>query len=503
MTRPGILTACFLTAVSACSTSVFEDGGTTSTAVPPTATTAASATSTTTPPTTSASTQPAPSSPVVCCLGASGIGDDLYPDLGNGGYDVTHYDVDLVVDPATNHIEAVASISAVAEQDLVGFNLDLHGLSVAEVTVDGEPAGFARDGDELHVEPVRIEEGLSFAVTVTYQGTPDPAPAAGIPFPIGWNAQGGDTTFVVAEPDGTQTWLPSNDHPADKATFSFAITVPDTHVAVANGRLIATDPGDGFGTTVYRWQEMDPIATYLATVVVADLERRTATAGDGIPIRNYFPSSLADRLTDTFAVTDEAMGFFSAIFGAYPFDVYGVVVVGDFPGALEAQTISVFGIGAAQDRFVESIIVHELAHQWFGDSVTPARWEDIWLNEGFATYAEWLWAEHQGGSDAYQGRVAAAYSSMALGRHRPPGNPSADDLFAASVYDRGALTLHALRAAIGDDAFFTVLRDYHARYARGNATTGDFIAVAEGISDHDLGRLFEAWLYDEELPSLP
>jgi len=311
---------------------------------------------------------------------------------------------------------------------------------------------------------------------------------------------------VVAEPDGGRSWLPLNDHPSDKATYGFRITVPEPLIAAANGTLVERITDLGWSTWI--WESPHPMASYLATVVIGELaivEDQPATTASGVAIRNVLPPDLADSPPAALSSQGEMIAFFETVFGPYPFETYGIAVVDGFEAALENQTLSIFGRSFVDSsQFFETVLVHELAHQWFGNSVTPADWGDVWLNEGFATYAEWLWLEHTRGEAAYASTVAGERNQVALAPDLgPPGNPPANDLFNASVYIRGGLVLHALRSEIGDDDFFATLRQYAANHRYANASTEEFVQVAESVSGQDLDALFNDWLLAAEVPELP
>jgi aminopeptidase N len=363
-----------------------------------------------------------------------------------------------------------------------------------------------RRDDKLLVEPGSlIPSGEAFSISVAYNGTPTPILSQALPFDVGWLTDPNGTAYVIAEPDGARAWLPVNDHPSDKATYTFRITVPDPLIAAANGVHVDTITDLGWATWV--WEETHPMASYLATVVIGDLtvtRDEEATSQTGVEVRNVLPADLSAGSLSKLALQGDMIEYLAGLFGPYPFDSYGLAVVDGFDAALEDQTLSVFGRSMVDvPSFFETVIVHELSHQWFGDSVTPADWGDVWLNEGFATYAEWLWLEHTQGKTAMETTIARNRDQMAAGAYKPPGEPPADDLFNASVYIRGGLVLNALRAEVGDDAFFEILRTYADKYRYGVATTDDFIAVAESVSGQDLGQLFADWLYGDEVPPLP
>ena len=432
--------------------------------------------------------------------GAPGIGDSLYPHLGNSGYDVQHYTLDLTVhDVIAGDLEGITTIEARATQTLSSFNLDFMDFEIAKIVVNGQPADFKHNQQELTITPpTPLMENESFTVEVRYQGSPD--------FPIGWiTFEGG--SFVLSEPDGASSFYPVNNHPLDKASYTFRVTVPKPFEVGANG--ILTETTDNGQTTTFVFEARDPMASYLATINIDEFDLETSQAENGIPIRNYFPSGLPENYRKPFERQDEMLVYFSDIFGPYPFEVYGGLVIDKkFGAALETQTLSIFSIAMLDSNgstSSEEVVAHELAHQWFGDSVSLVHWVDIWLNESFATYAQVLWLEHTQGQNAVDERIREMYRVVLENRGSisPPGEPPADALFNLGVYYWGALCLHALRLEVGDDAFFQILKTYHERYKGGNVRTADFIAVAEEVSGKELSAFFDSWLYSENLAPIP
>jgi len=432
-------------------------------------------------------------------VGAAGLGDSLYPRLGNGGYDIQHYDLTLAIDPAAGAVEGVATLTAVATQPLTRFNVDLAGLTVDAVTVAGAPAAFTRRGHELAITPAAaLPAGAAFTATVAYRGIPAPIADPSVGFSrIGWQ-QEEDTIFVINEPSGAMTWFPGNNHPRDKATFTFRITAPEPFVVAANG--VETEVINNGATRTYVWEMRQPMATYLAAIYLGDFEIVTASGPDGEPIRHYFPPELEASERRAFDRVPAMMAFYSELLDApYPFEVYGGVVAPlELGYAMENQTMNLFGLDSAD----ELTIAHELMHEWFGNHVTLGDWQDIWLNEGFAFYLPMMWAESVDMLDTdamalSQWRMLDIYGSIG------PATVPPEELFGSSVYVRGGLTLHALRRTVGDELFREILREYYRRHAGGNATTADFIAAANAVSGQDLTGFFDAWLYQEELPPLP
>ncbi|MBC7815130.1 MAG: M1 family metallopeptidase [Burkholderiales bacterium] len=447
-----------------------------------------------------ANAQDATEEPIDAEPGSAGLGDSLLPESGNGGYDVQHYTIDLHLNVETGSISATTTINALATQNLSSFNLDFSGLEISRVRVNQQVAEFSRDSGELTITPAApLLEAEAFTVAVTYSGIPNTITDPSDGFSAGW-IQDDDTFYVVGEPIGASSWFPVNEHPLDKATYTFEITVPDTLQVVANGLLREVqDHGD---TATYTWETVNPMASYLATVGIGEFLIQNEVGPNGLPIRNYFPPNTGASVTREFARTAEMIAFYSEMFGPYPFESFGALVVDDENTgfALETQTLVVYGPFSTN----EITVAHELAHQWFGDSVSVADWSDIWLNEGFATYAEVLWIEHTGTPQELREKLQGLYLTS-ITPSEPPGDPSLEGLFAISIYDRGGFTLHMLRQEVGDAAFFDILRTYTSRFRNQNASTEDFIAVAEEISGQELDDFFDIWLYADstELPDVP
>jgi aminopeptidase N len=306
---------------------------------------------------------------------------------------------------------------------------------------------------------------------------------------------------VLNEPDGTRTWLPSNDHPSDKATFTFTLHVGPGVTAVANGALVSHTSTEAGETWV--WREDQPMATYLVQLLTGDYALVDGAGPDGLPLSSAVLRSELSRLQPTLDDIDDQIAYFEQFFGPFPLDGYGIAVTDSSPGlAMETQGRSLFskddlgGVG----EFDDVVLSHELAHQWFGDAVSPARWQDVWLNESFATYGEWMYGEHTSGVTVRQ------QAAQALAQ-RPPGvtaDPTVPEMFGFDVYQGGAAALEALRLTIGDDEFFELLREWVARNDGTSRTTEDFIALAEEVSGQDLGAFFDEWIFAERPPtSLP
>jgi hypothetical protein len=644
--------------------------------------------------------------------GAPGIGDPYFALDGNGGYDVRHYRLDVAYDPPTDVLSGVATIRATATQDLSAFNLDLAGMTVRSIEIDGRSADWSRAGDELTVTPRRgLRDGSRFAAVVTYDGVPRPVEEPG--FPLGFNHTD-DGTLVAGVHDVAATWFPANDHPSDKASYTFAITAPAGLEPIANGELKRTRTRNGLTTWV--WEAREPMAPYLTTATIGEFDVRayrhdgirywdavdedlltartaprtgeqfaisqaaqgsykrlgrtirvpagggalsfwvardtepafdflfvearprgsegwttlpdlnghtsddtgdacpywlelhpflthyqadngdetcepagttgswsaasgasdgyeqwavdltpyagreievaisyasddfnqsrgvfvddvvvpggagsTSFEDDGDPLdgwtvpgapqgsppneNDWVAGTVADAPPTTGETVDRILGrqpefisFLSSLFGPYPFSAAGAIVddVTETTVGLEIQTRPVYSSTLFDDPTDpnDSIALHELAHQWVGDSLAIARWRDIWLNEGFAVYAEWLWSEHEGLETAQElfDSFAAFPADFDFFWGVTIGDPGPDRVLDAAVYFRGAMTLHALRGEIGDRDFFRLMRRWTQGRAGDNVAVEEFIALAERISGEDLGAFFGTWLFTPEKP---
>lgn len=429
--------------------------------------------------------------------GAAGIGDSLLPQLGNTGYDVEHVELVLDVRPLVDGDELYgqATLWIRATEPLASFTVETGTLAVDRVFVDGIEVDPEPTDDRIRIHlPDPLHTGQTTEVGIHYRAEPgegSPSPGDG---GLRW---GEDALYSVGEPQGATTWFPINDHPIDKATYRIEILTPDDFVGAAGGVLEASGSLDDGGTR-WVWRHDHPVASYLVPFVVGELTGIEGPA-DAEPQRRDFVGNDPSH-ADVFADQDDMIEFFASLIGPYPFAAAGAVVVdAPFWGAIETQTLSTFSPHAV----VDYVVAHEMAHQWFGNSVSLSDWSDVWLNEGFATYFEWLWMDHAG-ERPMRASVMSAHDRML--RTEPmfgAGEPPADDLFSPIVYDRGGLTVHALRAAVGDDAFFAILTRWVADHAYGNATTAEFIDLAEEVSSRDLTGLFDDWLYRPELPELP
>ncbi|MFD1826927.1 MULTISPECIES: M1 family metallopeptidase [Mumia] len=439
-------------------------------------------------------------------VGGPGAGDPYFPRHGNGGYDVRHYRINAAYDAPRARLKGTTRIRAVAFKRLTRFNLDLL-LDASSVRVDGRKARLTQRGRELVVTPARaIRKGARFVVTVRYAGRPASVREKGVtPF---LTTKSG--AVAVGQPQVAPWWFASNDHPSDKATFDIRLRAPRGQQALSVGRLASHRAVAGGNQ--WRWVMRKPMATYLA---FAAWGRFRIDRGKVNGVRYLYAydkamsPALRRRAIRSLRATPQVTAFLSRHLGPYPYaDLGGVVTSAPLEFALETQARPVYDstffrrASSLDARRNTSVVAHEIAHQWFGNSVSLRRWRDIWLNEGLATYMEWMWDESRGLDDV-ETVFDSWYSVKGAWFWRLPiGKPGRNHIFDYEVYVRGAMTAHALRGEIGDAAFFSLLRRWVSERKDGHGTTAQFVALAEKVSGQQLDTLFDAWLYSGKRPAL-
>lgn len=433
-------------------------------------------------------------------LGSASAGDDYLPTSGNGGYLVDHYDIDLDYRVETNRLSASTVISAHATEDLDRFSLDLAGLAVDKVTVGTErPRKVTHTARKLVITPLeRIAAGEAFTVTVHYRGAPHPIRSEW--GEVGWEELA-DGVLVASQPNGASSWFPCNDHPSNKATFHIAVTCESVYQVISNG--VEVSRTSRAGRARWEFDVADPMATYLATVQIGRYRARQVNAE--VPTTISYPNALSAQVAEDFGRLGEMIALFSERFGPYPFGSYGVIVTADeLEIPLEAHGLAIFGRNHVDgDHGSDRLIAHELAHQWFGNSLTVTRWKDIWLHEGFACYAEWLWSEQSGAATANDCARTSWDLVNAQSKNIIVGDPGTTLLFDDRVYKRGALALHVVRRAIGDEAFFAALRELGSRLRFGHVTPPDVVDAFSGFGGSAaIEGIITRWVYSKALPRL-
>ncbi|OBF80697.1 peptidase M1 [Mycobacterium sp. 852002-51163_SCH5372311] len=429
------------------------------------------------------------------------VADEYLPKNGDPGYQVSRYELDLEYKVAINRLKGSAAITAVTLTELQQVSLDLSdALSVSKVWVNGNRADHfsCRDGKLRIRLASKVATGTALSIVVHYHGSPRPTRSL-------WGDVGfeelTDGVLVAGQPNGAPSWFPCNDRPGAKAAYRIQVSAESRYRVVANGRLVSRRVRAS--QTVWIYEQPEPTSTYLATLQVGVYDT-ARLASSPVLIQAVLPERLRRDFDEDFARQGEMMELFIELFGPYPLANGYTVVVTDDPLEipLEAQGISIFGANHCDGTGdSERLIAHELAHQWFGNSVTARRWRDIWLHEGFACYAEWLWSENSGGPTADE--LARRYHEQLRGEPQDLllADPGPRRMFDDRVYKRGALTLHALRARLGDEKFFALLRDWTSRHRHGTVVTDDFTGLAANYAAESLRPLWDAWLYSTEVPT--
>ncbi|GGJ25680.1 M1 family metallopeptidase [Deinococcus roseus] len=423
----------------------------------------------------------------------------LYPESLDPNLDVLHYDLRLDIDPGKNVLQGNATLELKTVRNTPAIQLDLLGLQVSEVLVNGQQATFQHTGQHLHIDLGQSSSvGRIYEVQVAYSGTPQTIkePGETEADSVGWK-QHKTGIYVLNEPNGAMSWFPANDHPSDKATFTFHLTVPLPDLGVANGVLVST-AGDRVKTYTYEMRQ--PMAPHLATVQVNRFRMEWQQFRENLVYQNYFPVSLPAKFQQKeLGMFEPMLSFLEQQVAPYPFETYGVMFTeAPTPYALETQGLSTFP-GKTREA---ALFFHELAHQWFGNSVTPSTWSDVWLSEGLATFFTNLW-EHPEEKDL-KVYLKSQYQRSKTQNIKAPYIRERKDLFSPRVYQRGALVFHALRYRVGNKLFQQVVQNYYRAHAFKNASTEDFIqSVLKTTGKPQLRGFLESWIYGDRLPDFP
>jgi aminopeptidase N len=433
--------------------------------------------------------------------------DPYFPTSGDSRYHVHRYEITLDYRPEPNRLAGTARLSAIAAQgagQLTDFSLDLAtGFRIGRVLVNGKAPHYAHRAGKLRVRPVKpLLPGAAFTVEVHWTGNPKPvrSPWGG----VGWEEME-DGALVASQPVGAPSWYPCNDRPADKASYQISLTTPSSYSVAMGGRLLTRTVKSSSTTWVY--DQPAPTSSYLVGIAVAPLHqiRLDDPDAEGVPQFGWAPHPKVPVFAAAFSRQPDMMRLFQELFGPYPFDRYTAVVVDeelDVP--VESQAMATFGTNHLEIGWqAERMVAHELAHQWFGNSLSVEDWSQIWLNEGFAKYAEWLWSEASGGAPAAERAVKSYQLLASLPQDLRLADPGRRLMFDDRLYQRGGITVHALRVALGDEAFFRMLRDWTRLHRHGVVSTDRFLAHVHRYAATPVDTLLREWLFETALPAFP
>jgi aminopeptidase N len=431
---------------------------------------------------------------------SSPVEDSVYPDVGDPGVDALHYDLTLTWDPEARHLDGLERLTFRATTDADDFRLDLgEPLTVGAVTIDGADTEFEHDGKDLVVDHA-VEEDGEYTVFLHYSGTPQPVPA-----PVqrrdfshtGWTVVQDGGVWTMQEPFGAYSWYAVNDQPSDKALYDITLRVPPPMVGVANGELLSQRTVDGL--SVSRWRLDEPAASYLVTAALGDFEEVEDESPSGVPISYWVPRG-RDDLVERLRAAPEGMAWLEDRLGPYPFDTLGFVVVPSYSG-METQTM--ITLGDTRYATAPEVIVHEMAHHWYGDTVTPLDWRDLWMNEGMATFLQGAWMSEHGARSMDQVFAAWAASDAELrSKYGPPADFHPDAFASSNVYYIPAVMWNELRKRIGDEEFWRLVGEWPESRENTNATYDDITSWWSEQTGEDLSGFFETWLLSEETPEL-
>ncbi|RYG78559.1 M1 family peptidase [Yimella sp. RIT 621] len=424
--------------------------------------------------------------------------DPYLPGHGDASYEVTHYDLDLDYAIENNNLAGKATLHIRACKKLDELVVDLHALKVVKIS-GVRVARYTHRDSRLRIKLAKeLAKGEEIRLTVAYRGVP--VPVKDEVGDAGWEELT-DGAIVAAQPGGAPSWFPCNDRTSNKATYTITVATHPDYLVVCNG--IRTASRRRAGRVVWTYEQREPMAPYLATVQIGRYVEVPQSAD--VPMSGAVPPARLTAFERAFADQPAMLEFFTRLFGPYPFDVYRVVVTDEpLEIPLEAQSLSIFGTNFLNRGWdAQRLIAHELSHQWFGNAVTMHSLKDIWLHEGFACYAEWLWSQESGGPSTNE-RAAEHHAGLT----RKPqdlllGDPGQANVFDDRVYKRGALTVHAVRKRLGDSCFFSMLQDWVKAYNGKNVSTQEFVAFAGEHSGVRIDDLIDAWVYALPLPPLP
>ncbi len=432
------------------------------------------------------------------------VEDPYYPSKGDPGFDALHYDLDLSWAPRKAELTGVATIDfrSVVDQDQLTLDLS-RDLTATAVTLDGAPVPSSRKGDHLLVDTVLpLPADSQHELVIDYAGTPQPFQTHFSRSDIGtlgWHTKKDGSAWTMQEPFGAFTWYPVNDHPSDKAFYDATISVPQRMVGVFNGEL--TDDTTTDGRRVTSWHLASPAASYLVTIAVGDFVRYEDQSSSGVPITYWLPSDHSPRVLRVARFLPEAMDWLEKHLGPYPFDRAGIVAIKGNSG-METQTLITLNQQILQFGG-RSVVLHELAHHWYGDTVTPDNWKDLWLNEGWAMYAQIRWEVDSGRATMKDWRRSLTANDQSFRHHDgPPGEFDPRDFATGGVYYSVALMIDQLRKKVGGEEFADLWREWPQQHLDSNADRDDYIDWASGRTGTDLRPFLTEWLTSEKTPPL-
>ena len=428
------------------------------------------------------------------------VEDSVYPSKGDPGVDALHYDLALGWTPDADTLTAVETLVFRATADADHVQLDLaEPLHVSSVTLDGEDVDYRHDGKDL-VVAAPVTGDRRYTLVVHYAGVPEPVPAPTTRedlSQLGWTVDARHQVWTMQEPYGAYSWYAVNDQPSDKALYSFTIAAPAPMVGVANGRLTSRE--QRHGDTVTTWSLDEPASSYLVTIAIGDLRMTKDRSADGVPISYWTPRSAPPDTVERLRETPAALAWLEQRLGPFPFSSLGILIV-DSQSGMETQTM--ITLGNSDYATSPEVLVHEIAHQWYGDEVTPADWRDVWMNEGMALYLQGVWqAEHDGQSVDDLMDYWATLEPQMRREAGPPADYDPNMFGSQNIYFGPALMWHELRHKVGDEEFWSLVRAWPRAHDDGNASYADLTAWWSQRTGMDLKPFFDLWLLSRTSPA--